>query len=72
MAEGDNQARFGAPGVDREIAAGVAKNNPTTKGRLPEDGNVDGRSEYYSRAGQKDRLPEHQARRDAMIHINAE
>lgn len=72
MAEGDNQARFGQGTVDTVVLGGVAKGNPITKTRLPEAGNVGGRDEKYARATDKDRLPEHQARRDTYPIIVAQ
>ena len=70
MAEGDNHAQFtNTAGVDRELAGGTAKANPLAKNRLPEDGNADGRSAFYVTTGNKDILPEHQARRDTYPFI---
>ena len=82
MAEGDNRFRqlgtVSTPGgVDREVGGatvaapnGVAKANPVDAPRLPEDGaDHGGRSDFYAGTGQKDVLPEHQARRDAYPHI---
>lgn len=69
MAEGDNHAQFtDTAGVDRELAAG-AKANPLAKNRLPEEGSADGRVAFYVTTGNKDILPEHQARRDAYPFI---
>lgn len=71
MSEGDNRARFGGTASskgDAEIGPGVAKSNPVTKTRLSED---DFRATEYASANNKDVLPEHQERRDAMPHIHA-
>lgn len=70
MAEGDNQAKFtNTAGTDIEITG--VKANPITKNRLAEDGGVGGRTWRYTQTGEKDLLPEHQARRDAYPFINA-
>lgn len=66
MAAGDNRARQGGTvavpgGTDKEIAHDVAKGDPVGKPRLAEDAE---RAAFYATAGQKDRLPEHVARRD--------
>lgn len=68
MADGDNRARQDTTYKDAEIAGGVAKANPTAKPRLVED---TARSGFYAGAGQKDALPEHQARRNVLPHITA-
>ena len=71
MAEGDNHAKFGGvatDGASTQVLGGVAKDNPETKTRLPEDAD---RVDKYASAGNKDVLPEHQARRDTYPFIKA-
>jgi hypothetical protein len=76
MAEGDNrfaQNKTNAGDAkDSEKGPATAKADPIAAPRVAEDGAAnDGRSTYYAGAGQKDALPEHQARRDAYPHIHA-
>lgn len=68
MSDTDNRARqdSGVDSVDAELPGKTAKANPTAKTRLPEDA---ARATFYHSAGQKDALPEHQARRDMYPHI---
>lgn len=69
MAEGDNRARTdNATTTDVELAGKTVKADPVSKVRLPEDTS---RSGFYAGATQKDRLPEHKARRDAYPLITA-
>ena len=74
MAAGDNRARQGgtvaAPGgVDKLIPGGTVKGDPVAKPRLPED---TARSAKYATVGEKDRLPEHKARRDTYPFITVD
>lgn len=75
MAEGDNHARFTGTAqvaLDTELGPTVAKGNPATKARLEEAGaTIVGRDTFYAGATEKDRLPEHTARRTAYPLILA-
>lgn len=69
MAEGDNRAQYlNTTGISKAILGGVVKADPTAMSRTPEDA---ARATFYATAGQKDRLPEHKARRDTYPHITA-
>lgn len=68
MAENDGRARTSAAGSDVLQAPGAVKADPIAKTRLPEE---DARATFYGTVPQKDTLPEHEARRTALPHINA-
>jgi hypothetical protein len=73
MGDTDNRARQldvedGFNVVDKELPGDTAKDNPIDKDRLPEDAV---RAAFYTTAGEKDVLPEHQARRTTYPHITA-
>ena len=71
MAENDGRVRTAgaADGLDSELPADTVKTNPVDKVRLPEE---DERAAFYSTAGEKDTLPEYEARRTTYPHIVAE
>lgn len=69
MAESDNRVQMGnAQDISRELGPAVAKANPTAMSRTSES---QARADAYSAANNKEILPEHQARRDALPHITA-